>query len=374
MNTSVRSSIDRLDSRTIGDLQLSFDTDERETIQIGADVPQVVYQRLSQSHERVVVFLPGGGHRGRIAYGHNGTDRAEFLDYWLSRKNIGLIAFSYPLSACEIYKDLKIEEWAQSTVEIVARILSEKRLQTDIVVAGWSMAGRAVVQLTRAARRKKLPLLCFVSLAATPPLFNMVDTPATREARTVEGWWSAGETVLAGGRSRKGIWFDQLRRQATTSDVCPISEADYYERYLVDTPMRLRGEPLSESHSDLAASLTDMGSFAWEDYPWSACIVPNSPRDPRHALSDQAAWTFLTVQFITHSLQRRSRIAGMGVERWGEICDLMKELPKRLCRRIDGGHFFFVGQSGARQTSEYVRQLATEVAQLRQAIPEIEPP
>jgi hypothetical protein len=42
------------------------------------------------------VFLPGGGHLARVAYGHPGRRPDDFLDQWLAWRGHSLLALSYP--------------------------------------------------------------------------------------------------------------------------------------------------------------------------------------------------------------------------------------------------------------------------------------
>jgi hypothetical protein len=50
---------------------------------------------------------------------------------------------------------------------------------------------------------------------------------------------------------------------------------------------------------------------------------------------------------------------------WRALLDLAASLPRRLSRTIPGGHFFFVGEPGARATADLILELRVELERVQ---------
>ena len=57
-----------------------------EALRTAHGVTQLAYFRAGRSDRPLAVFLPGGGHLARVAYGHEGADRRSFIDAWLAER------------------------------------------------------------------------------------------------------------------------------------------------------------------------------------------------------------------------------------------------------------------------------------------------
>lgn len=328
-----------------------------------------IYSRMSPSNDSVVVFVPGGGHNGRIAYGHSQADKECFLDHWLQRQNIGLIALSHAEMADQNNGEMSLQTMADDWAGIVQDFV--QHTSRSIVVVGWSAAGRIVNRLFAAMARLGLTPSCFISLAATPPFLGLVQSGYECEAQSPPGVWRPGETPLSCGTLRKQSWHRELHEHMVGQDCEPLSTSDYFDNYLQSSPISLRGEPPSASSGDSGNAISAMSTFAWHNYPVCGCIVPDSPSDARHALSDAALWGCISVQAITARMLRSCSAKTIPQPRWNELIQIVDELPTRLRRRVSGGHFFFVGRAAALRTAEYIQDIAQQVNYLSNRFPEL---
>jgi surfactin synthase thioesterase subunit len=67
-----------------------------------------------------------------------------------------------------------VTDWAEQSAETVAHYQKAHELPANVVVLGWSMAGRIAVALSEALRRRGVGLELFVAMAATPGLPNLL--------------------------------------------------------------------------------------------------------------------------------------------------------------------------------------------------------
>jgi hypothetical protein len=334
-----------------------------EVLRVAADVAQIVYYRPGREECPLAVFLPGGGHLARVAYGHPGARPRDFIDAWLEDEGYGLLALSYPSDHAAFLSrrpDLSISEWASSIAELVRDHLRETRYR-EIVVLGWSGAGRSVVAVERALKSRGLHQLCFVSLAATAPLPNSFPSPVSRERFTPEGFWDSS--------TRHRQWWKQLRAQVGATGRPAISAKAYLTHYIVNSPFALRAQSRETAPGTAAACLSEeIGAFAYEDYPTVAAIVPDSIEDRLHALTDSTVWGAINVQRIA---RRLLQLECLSPSSWRALRDLLRDVPQRMSRPIQGGHFFFVGEAGAKATALAIVELTNEARSIRDELPSL---
>jgi hypothetical protein len=336
----------------------------------------LAYCRTASEDLPAIVFLPGAGFLARVAYGHPGAEKRDFIDHWLGKRGHPLLALSYPSDHPifeRVYPRMTSREWGESAAAATEAVLRDSGLGTGrpIVLLAWSMAGRAVGTYAAAATRRGLRLEGCVSLAASAPIPGMIPGPPEGEPLAASGLWEVGAPPPR-GRDRVKIWLQELAAIAEANGRDVISEADCRSYYWVNTPIQLRGEAQrlaadGTSVSDLAAALADLGTLEFGAFPITAAILPTHPIDARHALTDAATWAFFNAQKIVQTW-----LVGTGIDplmlpepAWQALRRLMLDLPKRLSREIAGGHFFFLGEMGARATVEHMADLAAAVAAVR---------
>lgn len=335
--------------------------------------PALTYFRKGEAAKPLLVFLPGGGHLARVAYGHPGLRPDDFLDHWLERQGFGLLAISYPSDHAvydRIHPAMTLIDWGRVAAEITRQVIEEHELGGNVLLLGWSMAGRAVRPYNTAAMELGLDVEAFLSLAATPPLFLNTDVEET--------FWLTEGGLRETRYPKPGLenhdrfrWWDiALSEQAQLNGRPVFNEDRYFEMFRGNHPANLNGERLRYRNgalvSDIAEAMEDMGGFEYGDYPLTACLIPQSENDLRHAVTDAATWGFINSQKILRTwLQplmardpRRLR------EQWDQI-DTLVHSGRRLNVRIPGGHLFFTGALGAERTAAQIAPLLGEVRRLR---------
>ncbi|WP_407151183.1 hypothetical protein [Bradyrhizobium sp. ORS 86] len=338
----------------------------------GATFPAIAFWRPPTGTNPTVVFLPGGGHLARIAYGHPGANPRDFVDFWLREVGWGLLAVSYPCdhpAFPRLYPEMTVSDWGASVAAIALDLLSRCPAPCQVVVAGWSMAGRVVRSVCHGLARGGLPAMGVISLAASAPFPGLVPVFEKGEPVTETGLWdlSAHEPGLP---TRHSNWCAELAAQSADNDRVIIPEDVYRRDYRVNTPLLLRGEPQflrSRSAILSVAQVTDeLGTFDYGSHPLTGVIAPTRPSDARHALTDPLTWGFLNAQqvFERHVSGCRD-LSTILPQRWEQLRSLMFDLPRRLTRTVSGGHFFFVGERGAEATVRHLTNLASDIASLQ---------
>lgn len=329
-------------------------------------VPAIAYIRTGSPGSPTIVGLPGGGHLARVFYGHPGSRAEDFLDYWLEKSGLGLVALSYPSDhrafRCRL-PDLTVTDWANAAAAITAEIFRTRGLHGPIVPVGWSMAGRAFRAYNVAAHRLGLEIPGAVALAATPPLPGMVRAEPERVLFTAEGFWRTGSSDAGSPSARDQSFLRDINWKGTQI----IDAAAYAAYYIVNTPIRLRGEPNQRPGLDrnsLLDTIADLGTFAYPEYPFTGVIAPTHISDARHALTDQATWGFLNSQKLFCEYSAASSISELSGT-WSDLRGLALQLPTRLCRYVEGGHFFFLGRDGAAQTASHIQDLCKQLDELQ---------
>lgn len=322
-----------------------------EVLCVVEGIPHICYYRPAPSDGPLAVFLPGGGHLARVAYGHPGATPSDFIDTWLAAAGYGLLALSYPSdhpAFVVLYPDLTLLQWASSAAQLIEDHLRQFPCR-EVVMLGWSMAGRSVVAIERALHARGVSLNCFISLAATAPLPNMFPDPSRQEHFTPAGFWDSS--------TRHSQWLAQIETQRGASGAPAIDPASYLAHYVVNSPFALRVQPQQDFDEAEAALADEAGAFAYDEYPPVAAIIPESSSDGLHALTDAAVWGAINALRIA---RRIGPTLQLDATRWTALQSLATSLPQRLCRSVPGGHFFFIGHDGAAATVHSVVELANE--------------
>ncbi|MGW3956170.1 hypothetical protein ACWEKM_35880 [Streptomyces sp. NPDC004752] len=337
------------------------------------DGDEILVHLTEGSREQpLVIFVPGGGHLGRIAYGR-GREQ-DFLAYWAARAGHSFLAVSYPCDHPVFSKPsahLTLHRWAEMIAEVSAHVVDRIGLPRRIVVIGWSMGGRVASKLCSSALRHNIELEAFISFAATPPFAGLA--PLTPESRsfTSEGLWNVAGPP--GKRSSPYVtsWLKALALQSGRCGRCLIPEEDYLEHYVANTPIQLRGEADRIHDGVHTISLddadTDTGGLRFGDYPICGAVIPAWKEDGRHALTDRALWGLASVQRLRHDVMAGSQAAlsTLDDQAWTRLLSLVDEVPARLTRRIASSHMFFVGEDGAREAVEHLSSILAAVRALR---------
>ena len=326
-----------------------------ESVEEAAGFPAITHFTAGEPDRPLVVFVPGAHHAARVAYGgHEGARKEDFLAHHLAERGYNVLAVSYPIGLEEgglptDHPGFTIRDWGAQVVELAQRTLEERELDGPVIVLGWSMGGKSAQPVFAAAQERGLDLDLFVSLAATPPLPGLI--ALTREYPMLESGY-------ADRRGDFDRWHAQVAAGGEAQGREIVPEDVFKTQYQGDIPINLQG--YGQRYRDGAfvmdpmADMEDAQPFAFDSYPLIAAIVPNGRADARHALTDRAAWGLYNANTLFNRHMADVDVDALSDEEWAALTALSDGLDDRLTRRVDGNHFFFMGEVGAEATAEAV--------------------
>ena len=314
------------------------------------------------------VFLPGGGHLARVAYGHEGCARQDFIDHWLAMEGASLLALSPPVrppATCEVRPDLTLSEWAAAVAEATAETIDQDARSGRVAILAWSLSARCAGLLTNALNRMNIEVDAFMPMAGSPPLFGEFSIDPTHELFLENGLWDVHRSPV-GGMPRGEVWARELSKLAADLGREVIPPAEYSEHYCSGTPIGMLGNPSFAPGRVLQP-------LHLHDFPLAAPISPTSLSDYRHAIADVSSWGIVNAAVIDRNwlAPRLSLPGSISRERWERGLRLIEKIPCRLHRRVEGGHLFFVGEPGARATCLAVLELLTETKAIRSELDQL---
>ena len=324
----------------------------------------------------LVVFIPGAAHLARIAYGgHKGSRNKDFLAYWLIEKGLGLLALSYPLETDPptmpaVRPDFTVQEWGQQAAEATRAIVEEHNLSKRIVVLGWSMAGRILEPISSGLKKRGLMVELFVSLAATPAISGLRGS-------------LPGIDVSVAGYSSSMRLFEYFMPQMEeetylNGDRTIIDEDVYRKEYVGRTPVGLAGWGYSWSMAenklveDKWGPIENAAADNYGAFPIMAALYPTSILDIRHTLGDRATWNIMLTYKLLNDMmggdrwtKERARTLYEDAARTQKIRDFVHTAGDRLAIEIEGNHFFFIGEKGAKATAQAISELIVRAQEVQ---------
>ncbi|WLA84858.1 hypothetical protein [Bradyrhizobium elkanii] len=345
--------------RRAGERSRPFDREQLVAIEAGEFL---VHDRL-ETGGPVVLFLPGGAHLARVAYGHPGARREDFLDHHLEACGLALLAISYPTSHPVFSRPdplMTLSRWAAGVAEITANMVGRR----PVLVAGWSMAGKGVLRLNGALMERGVPVTGFVSLCARPPWPGLSPRLAQGEPVRADGLWDSSlyhDSTIAG--------LEEVNRLAGRTIISAETHSIHYHG---EGPLMLRGEVdrlgVDGRFTSTEAALADSQAFAFEQAPLCATISPTASSDAEHALADAAIWSAIGLMGLLRNHLAGADLNRLPCESWTRLRALAGEWPRGMNRTVDGGHFFFVGETGAGATARALADLNRQLAALKDVL------
>lgn len=344
------------------------------------NIPLVVHEQQGSSALPLVVFLPGAVHMARIAYGHPDARTTDFLAHWFNEAGYPFAAISYPLDVrqqtfTEVDPDLGLAQYARVVATYIRTLVDEWGLGPGVVVAGWSAAGNIAPGLNVALRDVGIDLELFVALAATPPLPNLIFGSLSATERYFASDHAFTDDGLLSHAAIRS--FDsELRANDRRYGRTVIPAEVYAAEYLGNMPLNLfPGLEARREDGRMVvgheATLAESAGAGWVDYPFVANLQPTWVIDGRHVLTDKSNWGMVNNNMIQSRYLAASVAEALSPQRWTELSAIVLDVPDRLHRPIEGGHMFFVGEDGARETVSMTSELlasARELAELLRSL------
>ncbi|NNC99064.1 MAG: hypothetical protein HKN85_02675 [Gammaproteobacteria bacterium] len=341
---------------------------EGEEYRKAKDYPFITKLLVVDKDAPLVVFTPGKGALARVGYGgHEGGLQQDFLAHWLNELGYNFLGISYPLLTKghafeEAEPTFTVRAWGRGMAEITRDIRQEQGLTGRIIHTAWSMGGKSAQPFSESAKALGLELDFFVSLASTPPIPGILgmNAEAPKHQSGLVKLPESGPTGDKGLKPAETI----IGRVIIPHDVLLTD-------YLGHTPVQLvaRGLRFNEENNEFVrdhwADMQDTKFYDIDNFPMVAMIIPQDKYDHRHTLTDRATWGY----YITHKMLRLAgsakQIIGMDDAKFARLSELVNSAPDRLAVNIEGNHFFFIGEHGAKATAEAIKVLDGRMANVK---------
>ncbi|KAL1977013.1 hypothetical protein VTN31DRAFT_3295 [Thermomyces dupontii] len=243
------------------------------------------------------------------------------------------------------------------------------------------MAGRILKPLVNASRACGLDLRLFISLAATPGGITGVRPVYTAIHRSSNGY--AVCPIFQTSFPAQLREMQQLDRPERP----PIIDEESYRRdYIGHLPVQLNSwdlayckpdDPRAERSDNVSGFVRAPGQdlryaapdWDYELYPYVAAIRPTVARDLKHAMNDVAVWgTVLTLK-LTADASKVVPASTPDNGDWRALLALLDKARRELTdEAVQGNHFFFVGERGAKETAAKITALIKRSEHLRTEI------
>jgi len=335
-----------------------------------AGYPALVKFTKGQKDRPLLVFVPGTSFLARIAYGFPGGRPEDFLEHWVVAAGYSFLGVSYPLDNPvydRVYPEFGIADWGRQIAAAALRSITANGLDRRIIVVGWSMGGKPVETVARAARELGLEVELFVALDALPPGPDLFPGNAEQLHLAADGMVAQADSLMP--------WFLQMVADQDRLNGHTIIPADLFRPLFTgNPPLDIQGENARFSDgrmvTDIAAAATDSGASDYGSLPPMALIISDSPVDYPNVLLCRSNWSLLVGQqlYRRHVLPARGRIAALPQAQWAGLQAAFAGAMQRLTIQIPGTHFLFLGEQGARGTADAITQLSSRSKMLDREI------
>ncbi|MFA0811870.1 hypothetical protein [Microbulbifer epialgicus] len=337
---------------------------EGEVLGSAAGFPVLYRYIAAEKSKPLMVFIPGSSHLARIFYGCPEAREEDFISYWVHRSGHPFLAVSFPIANKVFdgfYPSFTIADWGKQVAEVIDEVVSRNNLQHEVIVCGWSMGCKIAGALGKEVIGKKISIAMFVAMSGDPAVPGfMPKANAENITMTPEG--------LA-NRECLYPWFFQALEDQGKYNGHPILKKEVYrERMLGATPVGLIGTGLMYKKNrfidDIQGSIQSANTFGYEDYPFPVVIHGDSLCDAENVLLNTADWAFIRSRVLIREVLRDKSFKELSLTRWEELKRLVKTSENYLSESLPGGHFFFLGKTGARSTIDKILLLSKRMRNL----------
>ncbi|GAA0778834.1 alpha/beta fold hydrolase [Roseibium denhamense] len=331
------------------------------------------YFKAGDPEKPLVIFVPGGFHLARVAYGYPGGNERDFLAHWLGERGYSFLGSSYPTGNkvySKAYPAFSIRDWGKQVAAVAKHYIDQHKLSGKVIVLGWSAGGQIAQSVYEASQAAGLDMSLYVSIASTPPIPLLLAAPGAI-------------SKASNGLSRAPQFYDLFKKYVVAQDQLngheimpwPTFEADV----LGDIPVALNAIMIASRYEngefveDLNWSLADTGGLKVTDFPFVVTISGNKVLDNDHALTDRGNWGLYQVQHLYRNLVLPvlSKSEDISPAAWQSLMDRISYATSgALNARVPGNHFFWYGEVGARETVQQMDILILRANNLRSDIRE----
>ncbi len=336
-----------------------------EKIQVAGGYPCLTYFSNSKPELPLVVFVSGGPIMSRIAYGHSGGQSEDFLAYWIKQAGNPFLAITHTMDHPifpTTHPEFTIQDWGRQVAEVVEDTIKTHKLHKEIIVVAYSAGGRLVEALTVALDPLSITIDAFIALNALTPQLTLISQPKRGFSMTPNGYAAAQYDPFIE---------ENLRLQESAVRRAIINDSTFKMDYMGGFPINV-WESVYRYHNEsfvpaLEEGLNDSGAFAYFHYPLIGVITGDSSKDLRNTLMSAGVWSFYLTQslyqnFFAYSTKDFNKFSELN---WKKLVDTIATAPQKLQGRIEGGHFFFLGDKGAKATVAKINDHVSKIRNIR---------
>ncbi|AWF79478.1 alpha/beta hydrolase [Microbulbifer sp. A4B17] len=329
------------------------------------------YFKAGDPQKPLVIFVPGGFHLARVAYGYPGGDKKDFLAYWFGQKGFSFLGASYPTGNkvySKVYPGFSIRDWGRQVAAVAKHYVDKHGLSGEIIVLGWSAGGQITQSVYEASQAAGLDMSLYVSIASTPPIPLLLAAPGAI-------------SKSKNGLSKAPQFYELFKRYVTAQNEMNghviIPWETFESDVLGEIPVALNAIMIASRYEngdfvqDLDWAIADTGALKVNDFPMVVTISGNKVLDNDHALTDRGNWGLYQVQHLYRNivLPALSKSEEIAPENWQNLMDQLSYTTSgALNARVPGNHFFWYGEVGARETVTQVEMLRLRVENVLSSI------
>ncbi|MCV0429948.1 MAG: alpha/beta fold hydrolase, partial [Roseibium sp.] len=329
---------------------------------------QVLYAfEPGEAGKPLIVFVPGDAHLARIFYGYPGGKSEDFVAHWVKQAGYSFLAVSYPLANpvfSEVVPAYTIKDWGNQVAAVIASVTKKNQLSGPVIVAGWSMGGKIAASVGRAAKANGTDIAMFVAMSADPPVPGFLPPANVKSIKLDENGYADRTPIYD--------WFlNAVTEQNTYNAHTIIPKNTYVEEFLGAVPIDLIDTGLvyenGELVSDIAKAIETSGAFSFSDYPFPVLVHDNSTSDFENVLLDASDWSFVRNRVLVERFMGERKPTDLSAGEWQQLQLLVSASQQFFTEVVEGNHFFFIGEIGARKAMEKILTLHARVDSLPKA-------
>src|SRR5579883_1051872 len=325
-----------------------------EIVAEAAGYPAIVKFLLGDRNKPLIVFIPGNGFLARIAYGYPGGQEKDFISYWLNKSGYSFLGISYPIEHPvfnKIYPSFSIKDWGMQAAELSKQYIDQNHLSNKVIYIGWSMGGKTAEAVNSASKKLGLNVIMFISFDGLVPAPNVFAGSA--EAIKLKN------NNMVDFSFATPFFIDSMSIQNKINSHVIISPTSL-EKYFIGSPsLNIQGEKLRYVNGKIIdsidASISDSGTFDFGQFPWVVIMHGSDPIDYPHIIIN-TNWGLFMGQKIyrEYIFPNAAAIPNCPPSTWREITKIFNNYQQSVSLPINGTHFFFVGEKGAKEAAENI--------------------
>ncbi len=337
-----------------------------ETLVDAAGFPSLFHFAPGDRSKPMIVFVPGDAHLARIFYGYPDGRSEDFVAHWVGQAGHPFLGVSFPL-ANPVYSRTApaytIEDWGNQVVAIIDYVMKENDLSGPVIVAGWSMGGKIAASLGRAAKAADIDVEMFVAMSADPPVPGFLPPANTKSLKLDKDGYADRSSIY-------DWFFNAIDEQNKYNDRTIIPQKVYADQFIGATPLDLIDTGLvfkaGRMVADIESAIQTSGAFQFKDYPLPVVIHDDSASDVDNVLLDASDWAFVRNRMLMIRVLDGRKPADLSPPEWERLRLIMETSQSYFTEVVEGNHFFFIGEIGARDTVSKILRLRNRVQSINE--------